>query len=427
MTLNRTTFNRIGSLMMGTGALVLVLMIVLYPDQAFDSSLKGLSIWWNVVFPALLPFFMLSEFMRAYGLMQGLGVLLEPLMRVLFRIPGVGGWALALGMTAGSPAGAEATAALRRNGLVSRGEGERLLSLSHMSGPVFIVIVVGTGFLGQPKLGVILAVVHLVSALAAGALLALFSGRPAPTAGPAAGPPYRSASSGIPLFRRVLLAVEAARTQDGRGFGKVLGDSVYQSVQTLLVIGGYIIMFSLFLKVAFLTYTAFIVQMAFIHLLEPFGITQQAAHQLISALFEVHLGAHALSQPSGVGPFAVTLLIACGLAWSGLCLHAQVRSIIKDTDLRYGTFLLGRLVHIAVSLPVAIVLWQPLQRLIGPNETAAFMPLGPRVPAVDPAGLPMEGFALAVSTAALLGICIGGMLAVSLAASLLRRLAKFAA
>ncbi len=408
--------SRLGSLFMGGGALALVVMIVMYPDQAFDASMKGLSIWWKFVFPALLPFFVLSELMRAYGVVHGLGVLLEPLMRTLFRIPGIGGWALALGMTAGSPSGAEATAALRREGLITRAEGERLLSLSHLNSPVFLIVVVGAGFFGQPQLGVAIAVIHLVSGLAAGTAMRLYRGGEALEATSLA-----RAQRKVSFPARLLHAIEDARRKDGRPFGRLLGEAVFQSVQSLLVIGGYIIMFSVFLKVAFLTYTAYIVQIALIHLLEPIGMTQQAAHQWISALFELHLGAFALSQPSGMGSAAVAGLLAAGIAWSGLCLHAQVRSLIRGTDLRYGPFLLGRLVHMALSLPLTALLWEPLNRWLEPS-TAAWGPMTWALPFDEPAAGIAFTPAMALDALGLLTLCLLILLTLSAGAAAALRL-----
>lgn len=42
--------------------------MVLYPEQAFRSSLSGLKVWWEIVFPALLPFFIAAELLMGLGL-----------------------------------------------------------------------------------------------------------------------------------------------------------------------------------------------------------------------------------------------------------------------------------------------------------------------------------------------------------------------
>ncbi|NRG00533.1 nucleoside recognition domain-containing protein, partial [Paenibacillus dendritiformis] len=118
---------RLSTLIMGGSAVLLVLCIIAYPDKSFQASLQGLKVWWTIIFPALLPFLILSEMLKAYGWVHGIGVLLDPFMRTLFRLPGIGGWAWSVGWTAGYPAGAEAVVRLRKDNELSRLEAERLL------------------------------------------------------------------------------------------------------------------------------------------------------------------------------------------------------------------------------------------------------------------------------------------------------------
>lgn len=101
------------TLVLGALAGLVVISVILFPDKAFQSSLEGLTIWWKLVFPALMPFLIMTELLIGFGVIQGTGVLLEPLMRVIFRLPGVSGWALASGFVVGFPAGARITASLR--------------------------------------------------------------------------------------------------------------------------------------------------------------------------------------------------------------------------------------------------------------------------------------------------------------------------
>lgn len=43
------------------------------------------------MFPALLPFLIITELLRGMGVLHGLGALMEPLLRALLRLPGAGG------------------------------------------------------------------------------------------------------------------------------------------------------------------------------------------------------------------------------------------------------------------------------------------------------------------------------------------------
>ncbi|EXX85221.1 hypothetical protein BG53_09150 [Paenibacillus darwinianus] len=106
------------SIALGLLLVSLAAALVLHPSESLQSALQGLTVWWEIVFPGLLPFYVLSELLFALGAVHALGALLEPLMRQAFRLPGDAGWAVALGWTAGFPAGAEAAARLhqRRRG-----------------------------------------------------------------------------------------------------------------------------------------------------------------------------------------------------------------------------------------------------------------------------------------------------------------------
>jgi Ni/Fe-hydrogenase subunit HybB-like protein len=74
-------------------AVFITIAMVQYPKPTFDAAIMGLNLWWNVVFPSLLPFFILSEILMGLGVVHFIGVLLEPLMRPVFNVPGIGAFA----------------------------------------------------------------------------------------------------------------------------------------------------------------------------------------------------------------------------------------------------------------------------------------------------------------------------------------------
>lgn len=68
--------------------LFLVITIILYPGESVDAAYNGLITWATLVIPALLPFFIGSELLINLGIVKFLGVLLEPIMRPIFNVPG---------------------------------------------------------------------------------------------------------------------------------------------------------------------------------------------------------------------------------------------------------------------------------------------------------------------------------------------------
>lgn len=99
-------------------ALSITVFIIIFSEEAFAAALEGLRVWWEIVFPSLLPFFVIAEILMGLGVVHFLGVLLEPLMRPVFKVPGVGSFALAMGLASGYPIGAKITSNLRRKNYV---------------------------------------------------------------------------------------------------------------------------------------------------------------------------------------------------------------------------------------------------------------------------------------------------------------------
>jgi len=213
--------------------------MVLYPEEAFASAVKGLTIWWNIVFPALLPFFIGSEILMGLGVVHFLGVLLEPLMRPLFNVPGVGSFVLAMGLASGFPIGAILTARLRREGMVSKVEGERLMCFTNTADPLFMSGAVAVGMLGRPDLGLVINAAHYLSSITTGFFLR-FYGRNKPVT--------REKQSYGKMLGRALQALAAARQKDGRPIGQLMGDAIRNAINSLLVIGVFIILFSVLIR-----------------------------------------------------------------------------------------------------------------------------------------------------------------------------------
>ncbi|MFC0214294.1 nucleoside recognition domain-containing protein [Paenibacillus chartarius] len=386
--------------LLGLFAAILVVSIIAYPDQAFSASLQGLTVWWKYVFPALLPFLILSELLLGYGVVHALGTLLDPLMRNLLRIPGSGGWALALGATIGHPAGARAAAALRKQGLLTRTEAERLLAVSHLSSPVFIVTIVGVGFLHSARLGALLAAVHTVAALAVGLTIRLLSVRSQERETYVPGHPGQPPSGTLPaepLTKRIITAMQDAHTKDGRAFGKLLGDAVSSSVQTLMMVGGYMIIFSVLVQIIEISRLTSIIQHA---ALLVTGSTSygEAVRSAVTGLLEIHLGTYAFGAKSGLSGAFAAAAVAAVLGWGGISSHLQVRSITNDTDLGYMPFVAARLLHAAYSFVLTLAVWEPVSGWLGsaPSFAAGQPPSG------TAAAYPQPVIALALLTAVIL-------------------------
>ncbi|REE94370.1 sporulation integral membrane protein YlbJ [Paenibacillus taihuensis] len=325
-------------------SILLVTSIILRPDEAFQASLQGLTVWWNIVFPGLLPFLALLELMLTFGAVHALGALLHPLMRRLFRLPGESGIAMALGWTGGFPLGAEAVAALRRSKSVTVAEGQRLLSLSHMPSPLFMLLVVGSGFLHRPELGAAIAAAVWISAVLTSFITAHFSSAsaPAPTRGDNKEQPAPTS-----VLRRAAAAMQAASKRDGRTFGKALGDAVVVSVYKLMAIGGFMIFAAVLVR-----------------LLQPL-MPERIPAFLLPAFLESHIGVYAAATTKFAGGVPWTAACAAAvLSWSGLSALLQAGSMLADTGLSLARLAAARLVQSLLAFFITLLAWKPAGKLL---------------------------------------------------------------
>ncbi|WP_240480037.1 nucleoside recognition domain-containing protein [Paenibacillus fonticola] len=345
------------TILMGTAAVLLVVCVIYAPSQAFEASSQGLALWWRIVFPSLLPFIVLSQILMATGFAHGLGTLIEPFTRRILGLPGSLGWILPLGMTAGFPAAAEAAATLYMQGRITAQEAEKMASFAHYCSPVLIVIVIGTAFMGQPEIGLLLLGVHWASGLSAALTMNwLSSARPSPArSGKRKLTAERSDMENGFRWRRAFRNMEEARREDGRSFGKLLGDSVNRGVQVLMSTGGYMLIFAVIIHTV----------SSLLTLIIPPAMSAAP----IAALLEVHLGSHSLSKLNVAAPLPLALTGAA-LGWSGLCGYLQVRALLKPTGRSGAFFFVNRLVHGIYAYVFTLLLWNPLSASMLPANSA---------------------------------------------------------
>lgn len=376
-TVKQKTYARHATLVLALTAIGFVITMIMFPDQSFRSSLQGITVWWKFVFPALLPFFIITELAIGFGIVHAIGTILEPLMRLCYRLPGISGWALASGSIGGFPTGAKATAELRKQELLTRRQGEQLLAISQLASPGLIMTVIAAAFLGNPALGMYLAVIHYASGLSIGLLWrssprsrqrdssdtqeqqAIQAAQVTKTTKAAHTKALQAKSDYQPL--EPLKVMKAAQLKDGRTFGKLLGDAVSNSVGGLMVVGGYIVMFSVILNV--ITMTGITEGLSTMMSTIVPGATGDTISRLIRPMLigflEPHLGAYAWSIETSLPVMWQAAGIAALLGWGGLSTHAQVRALTQETDLRYGPFVRARLLHSVLAALLTVVLWRP--------------------------------------------------------------------
>ena len=367
---------RLSALVWAAAAVLLTLCLVLYPKEGLEAAKDGLHLFLNVVFPSLLPFFVLSEIMLGLGVVHFIGVLFEPLMRPLFNVPGEGAFVLSMGLAAGYPMDAVITARFRKQEMCTRVEGERMLAFSNTADPLFIFGAVAVGMFGMPLLGKTMALAHYIGALVVGLTFRFYGGRDRSMR------PETQRTGNI--IGRAVDALVKARTEDGRPLGQMIGDAVNDSIRTLWLICGFIMLFSTMVKVIDVVHLYPVIAWPFEVAFRALHVDPSLVRAAVTGLFEIDLGTQAASKAVGAGIVQQAAIAGAIIAWSGLSVHGQVASVLTGTDIRMAPYMLARFLHAVVAFVATLFLMKA--------ASPALLELGRFVPVLG--GLP-PGFAQA--------------------------------
>lgn len=323
-------------------AVLFTLALILYSEEAFRAAIDGLELFLKIVFPSLLPFFVMSEVMLGLGVVHFMGTIFEPLMRPLFNVPGVGAFVLSMGLAAGYPMDAVITGKFRRSGMCTKVEGERLLAFTNTADPLFIFGAVAVGMFQSPYVGRVLALGHYLAALAVG-LIFRFYRRNDPERAPAA----EERAAGF-ILARAYRAMQRARAEDGRPLGQIMGDAVVDSMKTLAMICGFIMFFAVLVRVLEHAGLAPYLSLPLHGLAGVLGLDARLVPAMFAGLLEIDIGCVKAST-AAAAPVQQVVVAGAIIAWSGLSVHGQIASVLHGTDISMKPYVVARALHAALA------------------------------------------------------------------------------
>lgn len=275
--------------------LLLTICILTHSQISLYYAFTGLELWYTKMIPALLPFMIISGIMVRLHLTESFSTILYPIIRPLFQVSKNVCYAMIMGFLCGFPMGAKTVYDLYSRQMITKREAEYLLAFCNNIGPVYFC-------------SFVLPLLHRRLVL-----------------------PYVFGMYGVPLlyglflrysfFRDMSAAGKSVRSDRClTGTGSLLyeiDDAIQGAVQSILSLGGYMILFNL------------------LNLIPHILNNNPAA--LLAPLFEITGGISMLKQRL---PLYTLLLLPFG----GLSCIAQTYSCIKDTPLSICSYTLHKIV-----------------------------------------------------------------------------------
>lgn len=338
--------------------LIFTLSVIINPRESFNAALDGLQTWFNIVCPSLLPFFIGSELLVNFGIVNFLGILLEPVMRPIFNVPGCGSFPFVMSITSGYPVGAKIVSQIYGNKMCTKAEAQRMLSFCSTSGPLFMTGAVAIGMLNSGSSGAVIAFSNYLGAIAVGLLFRFYKYSD-----------HTAQSSLSGTIYKAFLSLRESYKKEKRPFGLMLSESVKNSVNTLLMVGGIIVLFSVIIRLLTTSGVVNLLANILYIMLSPFKVHSEILRPAATGLFEITIGSKLVAS-SGADMFQKIIAISSIIAWSGFSVHAQAAGVLSGTDLSIGTYIFSKLLH-AITTGVFAYM---ISRLWGIRESYNLVP-----------------------------------------------------
>lgn len=291
-----------------------------YPAPLLACCANAISLWLTKVFPSLFPFLAACGIFLRIGAAERIGTMLRPLTRLLFGLDGIAAFPFFLGILSGYPMGAKITASLYEKKLLSLDEAQRILVFSNLPGPLFLIGTVGVGFFGMPLWGYALLFSSFSGAVLTGIL-------------------WRFSGNSNPKKSRFFSPQTCTLS-----LTEILSASVSDAMQTILLIGGYLVLFAAISET--LRQSGFFSLLCGLLCFLPLSPT--AVQGFFSGLLEMTNGAYLLSSAPDNLRLRLTLT-AFLVSFGGLSILGQTFSVLSNVPIQKKDYLKGKFVHALFS------------------------------------------------------------------------------
>lgn len=325
VTLIAFVFNRTRRFSIVFLAFIFLILLTIYPKESLSAASEGINLWVFVVMPSLFPFFIISDLLIALRIPENIAMLFTPIAKFLFNTSGYGAYVFIMSIFSGYPSGAKITRELIDSQKITVEEGQRILSFSSTSGPLFIIGAVGAGMLQNSNAGYIIFICHVLGAILNGILFNFFKRR---------------------NFIVNEVTNKAYKLNAGSSHGNIMSSAIANSLYTSGFIGGYIILFSVIIalldKITFFS--------TFSNILDTF-LPNSASYFtgiILKTSLEISNGCKIIS---GLycGFDAKLILSSFIIAFSGFSIIGQVASLINNTNINLKTYIIYKISHGIIS------------------------------------------------------------------------------
>ncbi|SCH12677.1 sporulation integral membrane protein YlbJ [Romboutsia sp. 1001713B170207_170306_H8] len=311
--------------------LFLIFGIIIFPQEAIKSAKDGFNIWANVLIPSLLPFIIGANLVVDLKIVDLIGIIINPITKFIFNVSGKSALVFAISTVSGYPVGAKLAYDLRDTNQISSSEAQRLVSFCSTSGPLFIIGAVAVGMLNNSSLGYLMILCHYLGSITVGILFRSYGKEKLPK------PNYNVKAN--------IKNVINTRYSSNIGFFVMFGNAVVNGVNTLLAVGGFVIVFSVVFKILSLFNIISLLSNILYIPLSVLGVTKDLCYAFISGLFEITIGCNNIAKVTSAPLILKATLSSFLIGFSGLSILAQCCNFLAKTDINTNLYIFNKFLH----------------------------------------------------------------------------------
>lgn len=287
--------------------ILLFLLMISNPSLTFKGASAGLLLWFQIVLPTLLPFLILTNIMIQSNSIQYIANLCYPLFHRIFNVSENGSFAVLSGFLCGYPIGAKVTSDLLKSNLISFKEANYLLSFCNNTSPAFITSYIVLQQFGETDLLLPSIIILYLSPT----LCSFF---------------FRK------YYNIETLSTSKIKPEKSIPFSfEIIDDSIMNSFENITKVGGYIILFSIFLYLG-----------------------HQLSFAPALAILEITNGIPFIIKSIDNFPAQYISVMAL-TSFGGICAIAQTNSMISNARLSILPYIIEKLITTLVTSLLALL------------------------------------------------------------------------
>lgn len=288
--------------------LFIYLGIFVNPNLIIESGIKSITIFKEKLFPSIFPFFVLASLLLELGIANKLSIKLNPIFKRIFHVEGNSSFIILVSIISGFPSGSKYITNSYKENTINKETANYLLTFTHFANPLFVLGTCGI-ILNSLSLAYKILIIGIISNIILGIIL-----RP-----------------------KELIISKKITSKHNTTFLEALPKAINEAIKLLLFMLGSITFFMFFSKLI----TSFLA-------LNPFLET------IITGILDMTSGI-SLVREINTTLYIKGMLVLTFITFGSFSVHLQVINNIKEEDLDYKYFFIGRIIETAIALVLYII------------------------------------------------------------------------